>query len=91
VANVALPDIGTYFDASQTALNLVVAGYSPGQAASVLHLGALGDRHGRKAMALGGVLLSIPAVFCMFPKKQDEQQLLASYHEADTGVDAGRM
>jgi MFS transporter, DHA2 family, multidrug resistance protein len=61
VANVALPDIGTNFDASQTALNLVAVGYSLGLAASVLYLGALGDRHGRKAMALGGVLLSIPA------------------------------
>jgi len=27
----------------------------------------------------------------MFPKKQDEQQLLAGYHEADTRVDADRM
>ena len=61
VANVALPDIGTYFDASQTALNLVAVGYSLGLAASVLYLGALGDRHGRKSMAIGGVLLSIPA------------------------------
>jgi MFS family permease len=39
----------------------VAVGYSLGLAASVLYLGALGDRHGRKAMALGGVLLSIPA------------------------------
>ena len=61
VANVALPDIGTYFDASQTALNLVAVGYSLGLAASVLYLGALGDRYGRKSMAIGGVLLSIPA------------------------------
>src|SRR5262249_24242136 len=61
VANVALPDIGAHFDASQTALNLVAVGYSLGLAASVLYLGAVGDRYGRKAMAVGGVLLSIPA------------------------------
>ena len=61
VANVALPDIGIHFDASQTALNLVAVGYSLGLAASVLYLGAVGDRYGRKLMAVGGVLLSIPA------------------------------
>src|SRR5262245_36882936 len=48
VANVALPDIGKAFDASQTALDLVAVGYSLGLAASVLWLGALGDRFGRK-------------------------------------------
>jgi DHA2 family multidrug resistance protein-like MFS transporter len=61
VANVALPDIGKHFDSTQTALNLVAVGYSLGLAASVLYLGAVGDRYGRKALAVGGVLLSIPA------------------------------
>lgn len=61
VANVALPDIGKAFDASQTALNLVAVGFSLGLAASVLWLGALGDRHGRKMMVLLGMGLSIPA------------------------------
>ena len=61
VANVALPSIGLAFDASQTALNLVAVGYSLGLAASVLWLGALGDRYGRKLMLLLGVGLSIPA------------------------------
>jgi MFS transporter, DHA2 family, multidrug resistance protein len=48
VANVALPSIGLAFGASQTALDLVAVGYSLGLAASVLWLGALGDRYGRK-------------------------------------------
>ena len=61
VANVALPDIGKAFDAGQTALNLVAVGYSLGLAASVLYLGALGDRHGRKMMLLLGTGLAIPA------------------------------
>src|SRR5262249_59156058 len=61
VANVALPDIGKAFDAGQTALNLVAVGYSLGLAASVLYLGALGDRYGRKAMLLTGTALAIPA------------------------------
>src|SRR5436190_2107160 len=61
VANVALPDIGKAFDASQTALDLVAVGYSLGLAASVLWLGALGDHYGRKLMLILGVLLSVPA------------------------------
>jgi len=61
VANVALPDIGAAFDASQTSLDLVAVGYSLGLAASVLYLGALGDRYGRKQMLLGGTALAIPA------------------------------
>src|SRR5271165_6394782 len=61
VANVALPTIGATFDASQTALDLVAVGYSLGLAASVLYLGALGDRYGRKMMLVFGVLLSVPA------------------------------
>ncbi len=61
VANVALPDIGKAFDASQTQLDLVAVGYSLGLAASVLWLGALGDRYGRKTMLVLGMALSIPA------------------------------
>ncbi len=61
VANVALPDIGKSFDASQTALDLIAVGYSLGLAASVLWFGALGDRYGRKLMIVLGMSLTIPA------------------------------
>jgi MFS transporter, DHA2 family, multidrug resistance protein len=61
VANVALPSIGDAFGAAQTALDLVAVGYSLGLAASVLYLGALGDRYGRKMMLILGVSLSVPA------------------------------
>ena len=61
MANVALPSIGAYFDASQTQLDLVAVAYSLGLACSVLWLGALGDRYGRKMMLLLGVALSLPA------------------------------
>jgi DHA2 family multidrug resistance protein-like MFS transporter len=61
VANVALPDIGRHFDSSQTALDLIAVGYSLGLAASVLYLGAVGDRYGRKLLLLLGLALSVPA------------------------------
>src|SRR5690606_37366570 len=61
MANIALPSIGTAFNASQTQLNLVAVGYSLGLACSVLWLGALGDRYGRKLMCLLGVIIAIPA------------------------------
>lgn len=61
VANVALPSIGKAFDSSQTTLDLIAVGYSLGLAASVLYLGAVGDRHGRKRLLILGVLLSVPA------------------------------
>jgi MFS transporter, DHA2 family, multidrug resistance protein len=61
VANVALPDIGKAFDAGQTMVDLIAVGYSLGLAASVLYLGAVGDRYGRKSMLVLGMALSIPA------------------------------
>ena len=61
VANVALPDIGLHFDASQTELNLVAVAYSLGLACSVLYFGAVGDRYGRKMLLILGMVVTIPA------------------------------
>ena len=72
VANVALPSIGEHFDSSQTTLDLIAVGYSLGLACSVLWLGALGDRYGRKLMLLLGTALAIP------------MSLLAAYAPTDT-------
>ena len=79
VANVALPDIGESFDSSQTMLNLIAVGYSLGLAASVLWLGALGDRYGRKLMIVLGMLLSVPA------------SLLAGFAPSDTVLFIARV
>jgi MFS family permease len=79
VANVALPSIGRAFDSSQTALDLIAVSYSLGLAASVLWLGALGDRYGRRRMLLLGVGLSIPA------------SLLAAYAPSDGVLVAARI
>jgi DHA2 family multidrug resistance protein-like MFS transporter len=61
VANVALPSIGAAFDASQTELDLIAVGYSLGLAGSVLYLGAIGDRYGRKLLLILGTALAMPA------------------------------
>jgi MFS transporter, DHA2 family, multidrug resistance protein len=79
VANVALPDIGEAFDSGQTTLNLIAVGYSLGLAASVLWLGALGDRYGRKLMLILGMALSVPA------------SLLAAYAPSDEILFAARV
>jgi MFS transporter, DHA2 family, multidrug resistance protein len=79
VANVALPDIGKHFDASQTALDLIAVGYSLGLACSVLWLGAIGDRYGRKLMLILGTALAIP------------MSLLAAYAPSDTVLFAARV
>src|SRR6187431_1255578 len=79
VANVALPSIGEHFDSSQTALDLVAVGYSLGLACSVLWLGALGDRYGRKLMMILGTVLAIP------------MSLLAAFAPSDTVLFIARL
>src|SRR5206468_5893359 len=79
VANVALPEIGKHFDSSQTSLDLIAVGYSLGLACSVLWLGALGDRYGRKLMLVLGTTLAIP------------MSLLAAYAPSDNILFAARV
>ena len=79
VANVALPDIGKHFDSSQTTLDLIAVGYSLGLACSVLWLGALGDRYGRKLMLILGTSLAIP------------MSLLAAYAPSDVVLFIARL
>ena len=86
VANVALPDIGRAFDASQTNLDLIAVGYSLGLAASVLYLGAIGDRYGRKMLLLLGMALSVPA--CLLAAYAPNEEMLFAARVLG-GVSAG--
>lgn len=79
VANVALPAIGRHFDSTQTTLDLIAIAYSLGLACSVLWFGALGDRFGRKTMAVGGTILAIPF------------SLLAAFAPSDTVLMIARL
>ena len=60
VANIALPDIARAFDSTQTQVNLVAIGCTLGLAMSVLYLGAIGDRYGRKLLLSLGMVLTVP-------------------------------
>jgi EmrB/QacA subfamily drug resistance transporter len=62
-ANIALPDVGDAFGASQSALNIVALGCSLGLAMSVLYFGALADRYGRKQLLMLGLALTVVASF----------------------------
>ncbi len=50
IANVALPSIGRELHASQTQITAIANAFTLGLACSVLYLGALGDRYGRKLL-----------------------------------------
>ena len=63
IANVALPVIGRDLGASQSQLTAIANGFALGLAASVLYLGAIGDRYGRKLLFVAGAVLTIPCGF----------------------------
>ena len=62
IANVALPSIGAALDTSQAELKVHRRRVHPGvSSSSVLYLGALADRYGRKPAMMLGAALSVPA------------------------------
>ena len=64
IANVALPTIGSDLGASQDQLNLIAEAFALGLASTVLYLGAIGDRYGRKMLFVIGAIMTIPTA-CM--------------------------
>src|SRR5262249_7949604 len=82
VANVALPDIGKHFDSSQTTLDLIAVGYSPGlppPLPSRPPRRAVGARYGRQLLLPLGMALSVPAC------------LLAAFAPSDIVLFAARV
>lgn len=85
-ANVALPQVGDAFGASQVALNLVAVGCSLGLAMSVLYFGAIADRYGRKQLLMIGLALTVVASFCAAYSASIEMLMISRLF---TGLAAG--
>jgi EmrB/QacA subfamily drug resistance transporter len=64
IVNVALPDMAVDLGASFTGLQWVIDVYAIALAALLLGAGALADRHGHRAVYLGGLLLFAVASLC---------------------------
>ena len=60
IANVALPTIGHDLSASQDQLTGIANAFALGLASTVLYLGTIGDRYGRKLLFTLGGILTIP-------------------------------
>ena len=60
IANVALPTIGHDLNASQDQLTGIANAFALGLASTVLYLGTIGDRYGRKLLFVLGGVLTIP-------------------------------
>lgn len=63
IANVALPTIGADLDVDQDQLTLIADAFALGLASTVLYLGAVGDRYGRKLLFVLGAILTVPTAF----------------------------
>lgn len=63
ISNVALPGIGRDLGATTVQQTMVASMFTMGLASSVLYLGAIGDRYGRRKLLLAGAVLTIPAGF----------------------------
>lgn len=60
VANVALPTIGADLGATQDQLTSIANAFALGLASTVLYLGSIGDRYGRKLLFVAGGVLTVP-------------------------------
>lgn len=60
ISNVALPDIGLALHATNQELTAITDSYQVAIASTVIYLGAVGDRYGRRRLLALGAALSIP-------------------------------
>jgi EmrB/QacA subfamily drug resistance transporter len=60
IANVALPTIGADLGATQDQLTSIANAFALGLASTVLYLGTIGDRYGRKLLFVLGCILTVP-------------------------------
>ena len=60
IANVALPTIGADLGATQDQLTSIANAFALGLASTVLYLGTIGDRYGRKLLFVAGCVLTVP-------------------------------
>ena len=60
IANVALPTIGRDLGATQDDLTAIADAFALGLASTVLYLGTIGDRYGRKLLFVIGCVLTVP-------------------------------
>lgn len=88
IANVALPSIGRELHASQTQITAIANAFTLGLACSVLYLGALGDRYGRKLPVTLGATLSIPTALMAAFAPTVEVLILARFL---SGLSAGLL
>jgi MFS family permease len=61
IINVALPDIAKSLGATHSQQSLIADAFAMSLAATVLYLGAIGDRYGHRTLLLCGAAVSIPA------------------------------
>ncbi len=88
IANVALPTIGRDLGASQDQLTAIASAFTLALAASVLYLGAVGDRYGRKLLFVCGSALAIPTAAWAAWAPNVESLVLARFA---SGIAAGLM
>ena len=86
VTNVALPTIGADLGATQDQLTAIAAAFALGLASTVLYLGSIGDRYGRKLLFVLGATLTIPtsilAAWSTTPQMLTVARLLCGFSAA---------
>ncbi len=79
IANVALPTIGADLGATQDQLTSIADAFALGLASTVLYLGSIGDRYGRKLLFVLGAILTIPTAMLAAWAPSPEILILARF------------